>query len=121
MNNFIFKIIANLLSNIGSKTGLTYNEINIIVYYFIIPFSWLLLLDIIFDFYYFKFSFAIFCIGFIVGCRNFKSYSNWLFEKSVTFLNYFNRFGSNYIVSSVWICVTIPILIYTVLLILIFK
>lgn len=121
MNKLIFKIVADSLSAIGRKTGLTYNEINIVVYYFIIPFTWLLLLDIIFEFHYLKFSFVIFCLGFIVGCRNFKEYSDWLFDKSVKFLNYFNRFGSNYISSSVWICVSIPILIYSILLILIFK
>jgi len=60
MNRIIFKIVANSLSFIGSKTGLTYNEINIIVYYFGIPFSWLCLLDIIFNFHYFKIAFAIF-------------------------------------------------------------
>ena len=115
MNSLIFKIVAKSLSCLGRKTGLTYNEINIIVYYFIIPFSWLLILDIIFDFHYLKCSFAIFCIGVIVGCRNFRTYSDWLFYKSVTFLNYFNRFGSNYVTSSVCICVLFPTIIYTVL------
>lgn len=95
MNRIIFKIVANSLSFIGHKAGLTYNEINIIVYYFGIPFSWLCLLDIIFNFHYFKIGFAIFTLGFIVGCRNFKTYSDWLFDNSVSFLNYFNRYGSN--------------------------
>ena len=121
MNNLIFKITANSLSYIGRKTGLTYNEINILVYYLVIPFTWFLLLDIIFKVHYLKFSFVIFCIGFIAGCRDFKVYSDWLFDKSVGFLNYFNRFGSNYIASSVWICVSIPVIIYVVLFILIFK
>ena len=121
MYNLIFKIIANSLSIIGKKTGLTYNEVNIIVYYFIIPFSWLCLLDIIFNFYYFKIAFAIFTLGFIIGCRNFKTYSDWLFDKSVSFLNYFNRFGSNYIASSLWICVSLPIVIYAILILLILK
>jgi hypothetical protein len=82
-------------------TRLTYNEINIIVYYFIIPFTWIILLDIIFNFHYLKISFAFFCLGFFVGCRDFKKYSNWAFNKSVDFLNYFNRFGRNYYKSSV--------------------
>jgi hypothetical protein len=117
--NFIFRIVANLLVYIGRKTGLTYNEINIVVYYFLIPFSWLILLDIIFDFHYLKIAFVVYCLGFAVGCRNFRTYSDWLFGKSVSFLNYFNRFGSNYVASSVWICVSIPILIYAILFILI--
>jgi hypothetical protein len=116
MHKFIFKIIANSLSFIGNITGLTYNEINIIVYYFLIPFSWLFLLDVIFHFHFLKIAFVIYCFGFIAKCRNFKTYSDWLFEKSVLFLNYFNKYGSNYIASSVWICVVIPIIIYVVLL-----
>jgi hypothetical protein len=121
MNRIIFKIVAEGLAFIGEKTSLTYNEINIIVYYFIIPFSWLALLDVIFGFHYFKLAFAIFTLGFFLGCRNFRTYSDWLFDRSVSFLNYFNRFGSNYIASSVWICVAVPIAIYAILLFLIFK
>ena len=121
MNKIIFKIVAKSLSFIGRKTLLTYNEINIIIYYFVIPFSWFLLLDIFFTFHYFKLAFAIFTLGFIVGCRDFKSYSDWLFHKSVSFLNYFNKYGSNYIASSVYICVLLPIVIYVILIFLIFK
>jgi len=121
MNRTIFKIVANSLLFIGNKTGLSYNEINIIVYYFGIPFSWLCLLDIILNVHYFKITFAIFTLGFIVGCRNFKTYSDWLFDKSVSFLNYFNKYGSNYVTSSVWICVSLPIIIYAILIFLILK
>jgi hypothetical protein len=121
VNNKIFKIVANFLLFIGRKTGFTYYEINIIVYYFIIPFSWLYLLDIIYKFHYFKLSFLIFALGFFVGCRNFKTYSDWLFAKSVSFLNYFNKFGSNYVASSVWICVSLPLAIYAILLFFVFK
>jgi hypothetical protein len=121
MNKVIFKIIAESLSFIGRKTGLTYNEINIIVYYFVIPFSWLCLLDIIFHFHYLKIAFIIFTLGFIVGCGNFKLYSDWLFNKSVTLLNSFNKYGSNYVASSVWICVSLPIVIYAILIYLTIK
>ncbi len=121
MNNIIFKIVARSLLYIGRQTGLTYNEVNIIVYYFIIPFSWLCLIDLYFKFHFTKIAFVIFTMGFTVGCRNFNSYSNWLFEKSVSFLNYFNNYGSNYVKSSVLICVLIPIIIYIVLLLMILK
>jgi len=116
MMNSIFRIVANLLLYIGRTTGLTYNEINIIVYYFVVPLSWLILLDIIFEFHYLKIAFAIYCLGFRVGCKNFKTYSDWLFDKSVTFLIFFNKYGSNYIKSSVWICVLLPLVIYVILL-----
>jgi len=115
MLTLIFNFVARSLYKIASKTGLTYNQINIIVYYFIIPFTWVCLVDIIIHMHYLKLSFAFFVIGFFVGCRNFRTYSDWLFNKSVVFLNYFNRFGSNYVASSVWICVAVPIMIYALL------
>ena len=112
----LFKLTANFLKLLSRKTGFTYNEINILVYFFIIPFSWLIILDEILELHILKLSFVIFCFGFYVGCRSFIDYSDWLFFKSVKFLNYFNRFGSNYIVSSVWICLVVPLLIYILLL-----
>ncbi len=120
MIRLIFAIVAGLLLHISRLTGRTYKEINILVYYFFIPFSWLLLLDILFQLHYLKITFAVFSIGFYVGCVDFKQYSHNLFKKSVDFLNYFNRFGSNYIASSVWICVSAPILVYVVLILLIY-
>lgn len=121
MTNTLFNIVANFLLYVSRKTKLTYNEINIILYYMIIPFSWLCLLDGILGVYFLKMAFAIFMVGFFVGCRNFKDYSDELFKKSVSFLTYFNRFSSNYIASSVWICVALPIVIYAFLIYLMVK
>jgi hypothetical protein len=39
----------------------------------------------------------------------------------VRFLNYFNRFGSNYVAIAVWICVAVPLLIYALLLFLVLR
>jgi len=121
MINKIFKLVANSLIVLARVTGLTYNQINILVYYFLIPFTWLVMLDEIFDFHYLKVAFIVFCIGFTFGCRDFKKYSDWAFNRSVNFLNFFNRFGGNYYKSSVWICVAIPLLIYGFLTYLVFK
>ena len=84
MTSCIFRVVATVLSYIAKKTKLTYHEINIIVYYFILPLSWFVLLDIIYGFHFLKIAFVIFCLGFRVGCRNFKAYSDWLFGKSVS-------------------------------------
>ena len=121
MIKLVFNIVAKALFTISRVTGFTYNEINILVYYFFIPFTWLALLDLIFHFHYLKIAFAIFCFGFYIGCRDFRKYSDCLFEKSVIFLNYFNKFGSNYYASSVWICVSVPLLIYALLIFMIIK
>ena len=121
MINKIFRLVANALIALARITGFTYNQINILVYFFFIPFTWLVMLDEIFDFHYLKVAFIVFCIGFTFGCRDFKNYSDWAFKRSVDFLSFFNRFGSNYFKSSVWICVAIPIVIYGFLAYLVFK
>ncbi|MCX6166145.1 MAG: hypothetical protein NTU73_15005 [Ignavibacteriae bacterium] len=113
--NFIFDIVAGGLNLIANKTGLTYEEINIIVYYFIIPFTYFILIDKYFKRHYFKIIFVIFSIIFFISIRSFKNYSEWLFERSAQLLNSFNFLGLNYTYASVVICVFIVIIIYTVL------
>jgi hypothetical protein len=115
MITYSFNLVAQFLHQLARTTNLTYNQINIIVYFAIIPLSWFFMLDSYFSGYFFTIGFLIFLIGFKVGCRNFKQYSDELFMKSVHFLNFFNRFGSNYYMSSVLICVVVPIFIYVVL------
>lgn len=111
----IFNFIAGWLHWLAKVTNVTYNQINIIVYFFIIPLTWCVMLDYYFSFWYLTMGFLLFSIGFRVGCTNFKEYSDTLFMKSVHFLLYYNRFGSNYYKSSVLICVAVPIFIYVVL------
>jgi hypothetical protein len=111
----IFTLVANGLKQLAQMLNFTYNEINILIYFALIPLSWLMLLDYIFAFHYLKVAFLIFVMGFRVGCTDFKTYSDVLFMKSVNFLNYFNRFGSNYFNTSVWVCVYLPIVIYSIL------
>jgi hypothetical protein len=108
----IFEVVVKCLMLISEKSGLSYWEINIIAYFGLIPFSWMCLMDMIFEFHYLKGAFLIFLLGFVFGCRDFKSYSISLFKKSVDFLIFFNKFGSNYVLTSVVICVVLPILIY---------
>ena len=43
----IFAIVAGIEHLIARMTGATYNEVNIIVYYLIIPLSWTLMFDYI--------------------------------------------------------------------------
>jgi hypothetical protein len=42
----------------------------------------------------------------------FRARCDWMFDKSVEFLLWFKKIGWNYVVSSVIICVVIPVLIY---------
>jgi hypothetical protein len=110
-----FNGVVRILKALAKRLKLSYIEINIIVYYFVVPFSWFVLIDVILHFPYFSLAFLMFSLGFFVGCRNFLAFSTELYRRSVSFLNYFNRFGSNYVASSVWICLVLPAVIYGLL------
>jgi hypothetical protein len=115
IHKLIFYWVAEGLLTLAQFLRISYYEINILVYYFLIPFTWAALLDGIFDVHYLKITFVFICIALATAVRDFRKFSEALFKKSVAFLNYFNRFKSNYIASSVWICVVLPGLIYAAL------
>ena len=111
--NFIFWLTANSLNQIAKWTGMTYNEINIIVYYLIIPLTWTVMLDLIIGFPVFTTLLAAAWIYIFYRTRHY--FSRWCdigFKKSRDFLLWFKRIGWNYEVSSVIICVVVPIIIY---------
>lgn len=116
----LFQITAKILSELARRTKLTYNEINILIYYLIIPLSWTILLDILIGLPVTTIL-LIFVWGILfMKVRNrFREWCDWLFRKSYDFLMYFNRYGSNYILSSVIFCIVIPAIIYIGLIILI--
>lgn len=108
----IFDIVANFLYNIANYTGLTYNEINIIIYYIFIPFSYIVLIDIYFNKHIAKIVFFALLLIAVFIIQDFSMFSDWLFSASVNFLNIFSFIGINYITSSVIICVLLVIMIY---------
>lgn len=113
MTQKIFNAVAIFLNSTSQKLKITYNEINIIVYYLLIPLSWAIMVDFIIGTPITTPMFLCIWIGIIIATHHyFKEWCDWIFQDSVKFLNYFNRFGSNYILNSVIICVIIPILIY---------
>lgn len=110
---YIFKLVALALQKTATKFKIAYNEINIIVYYLLIPLTWTIMFDI-----YLKSPITTSCLIFMwIGIKlgtygRFREWCDWVFMISVNFLNFFNRFGGNYVLNSVIICVIIPILIY---------
>ena len=115
----IFNFVVDILEKAASALGLTYNEINIILYYFVIPLSWTLLLDRFLG----KPITTLILIGawaVLLVCkgREFRNWCDWAFDRSVDFLKWFNHLGGNYELNSVVICVIIPIVIYAGLIIL---
>jgi hypothetical protein len=111
----IFYIVAGLLELIAKITGLTYVEINIIVYYILIPYSYFVLADYVFKRHYLKIFFTFSVIVFLIDVKSFRDFSFRLFDKSVLFLNSFGFLGMDYYDASVVICVFLALLIYVIL------
>lgn len=109
----IFAIVAGTEYLIARMTGSTYNEVNIVVYYLLIPLSWTLMLDYITRM---PFLTPLLISAWIVFVwkdeMKFRNRCDWAFMKSVDFLLWFKKIGWNYVVSSVIICVVIPVLVY---------
>lgn len=106
----IFAVVAGVEHIVAKLTGATYNEVNIIVYYLLIPLSWAAMVD-----YITMMPFLTPMYIFIFLWKDqmkFRDRCDWAFDKSVEFLLYFKKIGWNYIVSSVIICVVVPILVY---------
>lgn len=109
----IFAVVAGVEHIVAKLTGATYNEVNIIVYYLLIPLSWAAMVD-----YITKMPFltpmCILAWGIFLwkDKMKFRDRCDWAFDKSVEFLLYFKKIGWNYVVSSVIICVVVPVLIY---------
>ena len=109
----IFAIVAGVEHMIAKVTGMTYNEVNIIVYYLLIPLSWAVMIDYITMMPILTPMYIIVWAVFLwKDPMKFRDRCDWAFMKSVDFLLWFKRIGWNYIVSSVVICVVVPGLIY---------
>jgi hypothetical protein len=118
----VFAFVATLEYIIAKITGTTYNVVNIIVYYMVIPLSWTIMIDYITKI---PFLTLILVSAWITFCwkdkMEFRNRCDWAFKKSVDFLLWFKAVGWNYIISSVIICVIIPILVYVELIYAIMK
>ncbi len=108
----LFKVVYDFLKFLEKLIGFTYEEINIIIWYILIPFTWIFLLDKILDNHYLKIAFLLLLTLFLIFIPDFELFALWLFNSSVDFLNLFNDIGSSYKTSSVIVCVFIPICIY---------
>lgn len=118
----IFAIVAGIENLIARMTRATYNEVNIIVYYLVIPLSWTLMLDYITRMPFLTPLLTSAWIVFIWKDKmKFRDRCDWAFRISVDFLLWFKKIGWNYVISSVIICVVIPILVYIELIYAIFN
>ncbi len=114
--NFIFRIVADSLDWVASVTGFSYNEINIIAYYLILPFFYVVLVDRIFKKHFLKISYVVAWAVLILCIPDFRVFSDALFQLSVDFLLLFGGVGLNYVAASVVICVILPGIAFVTLL-----
>lgn len=109
----VFAIVAGAELLIAKLSGTTYNEVNIIVYYLVIPLSWMVMVDYITKMPLLTPMFILAWVVFLWKDKmKFRNRCDLAFDKSVDFLLWFKKIGWNYIVSSVIICVVVPILVY---------
>ena len=113
--NKIFIIVKDFLIALASISGFSYKAINIIVYYYIIPFIFVLFIDQIYKIHYLKILFILVLSILTILINDFEKFSKRLFNKSAMFLNSFSFIGWNYVVASVIICVFIPVIIFSFL------
>ncbi len=108
----IFMIVMGGLGGIAYLFGTTYDVVNILVYYILIPASWIFLISLKTDKRINFISLGL-IIVFVFLTR---SDCDYIFQKSVDFLNWSaSIFGSNYIDISVYICVLVVGVIYLIL------
>ncbi len=112
---FVFDIVEGFLTWVAASTGFTYNQVNIIVYFMLIPFVYLALVDHILRCHVAKVAFVFLWIGMLTSGVGFRSQSDRLFEASVQFLRIFRHVGMGYVVASVVFCVVVPLVVLAVL------
>ena len=114
--NKIFIIVRDALLILSSIFRLSYNAVNVIVYYIIIPMIYLMIIDMIIGGHYFTISYLFILLGAAIIIKDYNVFFDWLFEKSAMFLNSFSIVGWDYYRASVIICVFVPLTILIILL-----
>ena len=117
--NKIFIIVRDALFNLYRVFHLSYNAINVIVYYIIIPMIYLMIIDMIIGGYYFTISYLFILLGAAIIIKDYNVFFDWLFMKSAMFLNSFSIVGWDYYRASVIICVFVPIIVLIILLLIV--
>ena len=116
---WLFGLVAGALQRIAHLTGLTYKEINVLIYFILVPLLYLYLLDIRVGGHYLLLVFLLFVIAVCIALRPFSRLSTILFDCSVRFLESSHSVGLNYVQASVVVCVFVPLLTLVILILII--
>ena len=112
----VFAIVYKALLALASWTGLSYKEINIVVYYILGPLVFCVLIDRIIKKPLVTPAWTLIVVVSLFVIDDFSEFSEALFDVSVVFLKSFSVLGLDYIAASVVICVILPAAIFLVLL-----
>lgn len=91
--SIVFRVIYLILKSVSATTGLTYNEINVVVYYFFVPLIPLFLVDRIIKKYTFSIEITLVWTLLLLVVPNFSLFSDRVFDCSVVFLKAFSVVG----------------------------
>ena len=107
-------LTVKILLQIGKVFRLSYNAVNIITWYMLLPLVWIAILDYKLHQIMFVPVWIIFCVGVIVQQRKqFNKFCDSFFKLSQQFIFLFG----NYYLWSVLICLVLPLIITTLLII----
>lgn len=109
-----FALTARSLLLVGKACHLSYNAVNIIVWYMLLPLLWSAILDYKLHQVLFAPTWFLLCLGcIIIHRKRFNKFCDTLFRLSQIFILSFG----DYYLWSVLICLLVPIVITTVLLV----
>ena len=109
----LFTFTVKILLAIGKVFHLSYNAVNIIIWYMLLPLGWTVILDYKLHRLILSPIWLLLCIGIIVLQRKkFNQFCNTMFRLSQIFIASFG----NYYLWSVIICLLIPLVITSALL-----
>jgi len=111
--NAVFCVVAVGLEWLAARTGLTYVEINIVVYFMVIPFVFAVMLDGILRWHWMKLAVVAGWALALFAIPDFNACSERVFAASVTFLMLFGWIGLDYTAASVVVCVVVPGLVFS--------
>ena len=116
MIKWTFDLTVIILKKLAKRLGMSYRQLNVLLWVVLLPVFWALMLDRLVGFHYFTVATACLLAGFIYPVLRSKRKASQLFDKFAYFLFSFSMYGMGYRTSSVIFCLIIPFCI-TVLLI----
>ena len=116
----IFRVVYEFLQWAARMTGLTYEEVNVVVYYIFVPAVFFALIDRIIKRPVCLLVFSGVVLLAFIRIDDFALFSEQLFNSSVRFLLGFSKFGIGYDMASVILCVVMPLVLFIFLAILAF-